>query len=149
MITKVQFPSGFPNFFSIFLQHNGLSNSNFPQLFNSLNSKKPFEKNGDFEINLDDEGLVFVYDDFRDHYKSNNPVDKIKHCFMVKVTSKSLDSFHKFKYQFTPITEKSIADLCLIPNRTDRNKSQYFRVADQKQIISTNTKNQKDNSYDA
>jgi hypothetical protein len=127
----ILFPNALPCFFSIFNQDNGFFNPDIPQLLNSLNSKTPFEKGGDFDISLDSEGLVFVYNNFRDDHINNNPLYKIKYCFIVKVTSKSSDSFHNYRYQFTPVMEMSIADLTLIQGRSD-NKFSYFRVAVQK-----------------
>ena len=116
-------------FFSIFNQDNGFFNPDFSQLLNSLNSKTPFEKGGNFDIKLDDEGLVFVYDDFRDRNKNNNPLDKAKYAFIVKVTSKGIDSFYKYNYQFTQVMETRIADLTLLLGRSDNNKFSYFKVA--------------------
>lgn len=127
----ILFPNALPCFFSIFKQDNGFFNPDFSQLLNSLNSKTPFEKEGDFDINLDNEGFVFVYDNFRDDHINNNLLYKIKYCFIVKVTSKSSDSFYNYKYQFTPVMETSIADLTLIQGRSG-NKFSYFRIAVQK-----------------
>jgi hypothetical protein len=128
----ILFPNELPCCFSIFNQDTGFFNPDFSQLLNSLNSKTPFEKGGNFDINLDNEGFVFVYDNFRDIHIINNPLYKIKYCFIVKVTSKSSDSFYNYKYQFTPVMEMSIADLTLIQGRSDNNKFSYFRVAVQK-----------------
>ena len=122
MKQKVVVRDGLPCFFSIFNQHNGFFNPDFSQTFNNLNSNRPFEKGGNFDINLDDEGLVFLYDNFRDTYNNNNPLDKAEYCFIIKVTSKTPDSFYKYKYQFTPVVEKSLADLSQLQGRTDSNK---------------------------